>query len=176
MSSGELAAIAGSLGSDITFFLGSACAVASGRGTELAQVPAFKSDVLLVVPRETLPAKTSTMYRALVSSDFSPGSQVAEIVTRLVSGIGTGSTQLVNTFSRPLCSLIPRIGDLQQSLESLGNFAWALSGAGPAHYVLAPVADHRWITEALRSQFGDWLTFTSTSTRIDPISCEGGQP
>ncbi len=174
LSTGQLMDISGTLGSDIAFFFGTPCALASGRGTNLSPVPAVESDVLLAVPRESLPAKTATMYGNLRPSDFSSGGRVATLVTGLNAGNPPSSGQLANAFARPLRALLPGTGELEQALASAGDLAFGLSGAGPAYYVLSPRNTHRQIIELLAGRFGDWLSFISTSTRGRPLHPESG--
>jgi 4-diphosphocytidyl-2-C-methyl-D-erythritol kinase len=54
----DLHALASELGSDVPFFLGSPVAAVSGRGTDLAPLPALHGVVLIAVPRIDLPGKT----------------------------------------------------------------------------------------------------------------------
>ncbi len=161
----QLMEISETLGSDIAFFLGDPCALASGRGTDLSPLPAIGSDVLLIVPRESLPSKTAIMYGNLTASDFSPGERVAGIVAGLKAGKSPAAGQVTNAFSRPLREAILRTGELQRALESNRELTYGVSGAGPAHYVLAPKVSHGALIEALTARFGDWLSFISTSTR-----------
>jgi 4-diphosphocytidyl-2-C-methyl-D-erythritol kinase len=172
----DLADLAGSLGSDITFFLGSPFSLATGRGTELSPIPPSTLDVLLVVPSDTLQAKTATMYGSLKPADFTTGQRVSEIAATLRSGIPLGTGEVVNAFSRPLAALLPRVGQLQDALGNLGDFSYGLSGAGPAHFVLAPMEAHPDIQNTLTAEFGDWLGSHSTVTRTQPISSNMGGP
>jgi 4-diphosphocytidyl-2-C-methyl-D-erythritol kinase len=173
----DLADIAGSLGSDTTFFLGPPFSLATGRGTEISPIPPLLSDVLLVVPREALAAKTATMYRELKPTDFTTGQRVTDIASSFLrSGIALGTGEVVNAFSRPLVTLLPRVGQLQDALRNLGDFPYGLSGAGPAHFVLAPKEVHPEIEDSLTAEFGDWLGFHSTVTRTRPISSNMGGP
>jgi len=159
----ELHTIAASIGSDVPFFLGAPVAIASGRGVELSPIAAPSMDVLLVVPNLAIPAKTATLYSLLEPADFSDGSMVEETARLLASGGVPRRRNLGNAFCRALASLDERILTLQNHLDHL-EVTWALSGAGPSHYVLSAPVRLNAIEADLKDRFGAWVALFRTST------------
>jgi len=168
----RLEAIASSLGSDITFFLGSPLALASGRGNELMPLRRFQIDVLVIAPRVDIPRKTATMYSRIEPVDFSSGERVRAIAESIDSGRLPAAGCLVNGFSRPLHALYPRLGELAETIGAMRPPAFGLSGAGPAQYVLGESGQLREIDTALRARFGNWIQTFPTSFRRDPLAPE----
>lgn len=122
------------LGSDVPFFLGEPCALATGPGTTLEPLPAPHGWIVIVTPPFALAEKTRTMYASLQRSDFTDGSSVAEVARRLRNGQPPESGDLHNAFARPLYELAPELADIPSIMcARTAKFA-ALSGAGPSHY------------------------------------------
>ncbi|HYI24830.1 MAG TPA: hypothetical protein VD767_05415 [Thermomicrobiales bacterium] len=167
----ELHAIAASIGSDVPFFLGAPVAIASGRGVELSPIAAPAIDVLLVVPDVAIPAKTATLYSLLESDDFSDGSMVSETARLLAGGCVPPRQNLENAFCRALASLDERIPALQNHLDRL-EVTWALSGAGPAHYVVASPDRLDDVQADLLDRSGTWVALFRTSTTASTGSGE----
>lgn len=137
LDSGQLEAIAATLGSDVPFFLGSPLALASGTGTELVPLRPVPFDVILVAPPTSIANKTATLYGLLTSADHSDGRRIARCAASLRGGQIPGPALLGNAFELPLYQLRPDLADLRSTLEGVPSRGVGLSGAGPAHYVLA---------------------------------------
>jgi 4-diphosphocytidyl-2-C-methyl-D-erythritol kinase len=132
----ELEAIAATLGSDIPFFLGSPTAMVSGRGTTLRRVPTPPGAVLIVSPDIAIPKKTTTLYSALNSKDFSDGSAVSQQMDRLASPGTIEPSLLANAFSRALSDVSPESAVVEAWMADAGITKSWLSGAGPSRYTL----------------------------------------
>lgn len=132
----ELSRIGATLGADVPFFLGSSAAIASGTGTTLATLPPMDGWVVLIVPALRIENKTPTLYRALREDDFSDGSRVNRIAGTICRGEMADASDLVNAFERPLYRLAPELLELRDTVLAAGAPFVALSGAGPAHYVI----------------------------------------
>ncbi len=167
LDSPALTRIAATIGSDVPFFLGAPVALASGRGVELEPVVASSLDLLLVVPALRIPAKTATLYSLLAPSDFSDGTAVDDTVRLLASTAALDRSHLRNAFSRALGTIDTRMGELQARLDGLG-VTWALSGAGPCHYVIIEQPQHEALIGELQASFGHWLNFHSVQTAASP--------
>lgn len=125
---------AASLGSDVPFFLGDPCALATGTGTTLEPLPPPKGWLVIVTPPFELPEKTKSMYDALLPSDFSDGTRVARVASKLRAGQMPHPDDLHNAFTRPLYDLTPDLARIPKIMcDHTAKFA-ALSGAGPSHY------------------------------------------
>jgi 4-diphosphocytidyl-2-C-methyl-D-erythritol kinase len=168
-----LGQLAESLGSDIPFFLGSPAALASGRGTHLKSLPPIESGVLLVVPDVKISHKTKTLYSLLDRPDFTDGSRIDAIATLISNHRVPGAKLLGNAFARALGNLVPGIRQLRETLEEISSNPVALSGAGPAHYVLLGGSDASIVQERLAESFGDWVSVIHTQTLLrSPLQIE----
>lgn len=137
----ELRDLASALGSDVPFFLGSPCALASGRGTDLAPLPVPDGWLVLVSPGIAIPGKTARLYGELRSGDFTDGAMIREQAARLRQRDPVAPTLLHNAFSSALLRLAPETADLQRLMRQAGCPFVALSGAGPTHYTIVPDQD-----------------------------------
>ena len=159
LSSGERLALAAELGSDVPFFLTGGTALVGGRGERVDPLPdAAPLTFIVVFPTLTRPIvrKTARLFAALVTADFDPGEAVAEQAEGLRSGRPIDPDLLGNGFSRALLALTPELTELQVTIQSATGQAAALSGAGPAHYVVEPDADRAARQAAtLRQRLGD---------------------
>ncbi len=167
LTGAELASIAAMLGSDVPFFLGGPWALATGRGTDLESCPTAGLDMLLLVPREEISEKTPTLYGLLRRSDFSNDGNAMQVIEALRQQHLPGIASLRNTFSRPLCELLPRVRLLQEQLRREVDLIWGLSGAGPAHYIFASTCEHPAIIKWLQAQFGEWLDVQPARTIVE---------
>ena len=151
LAASELAAAASELGSDVPFLLTGGTALGSGRGDELtglAQLPA--TDVLLVVPAESIEGKTPTMYRALVPGDFSDGSRTR----RIAGSVGTKmltSADCCNAFERAAREIFPGLRSVWDRVAEVTEHPPRLSGAGPAMYCM-PASESERVRVAERLQ------------------------
>ena len=129
----ELAAIASTLGSDVPFLLDGGLALGTGRGDELARLPAWlsRSPLLLVAPAESIPAKTPTLYHALNESDFSDGQRTRRLFesAELATGMLT-TNRCRNAFTRAALAIFPGLADVWEKTAAVTMFPPRLSGAG----------------------------------------------
>ena len=133
----DLATIAGTLGSDVPFFLDGPAALATGRGERLARLPP-RSGLwcVLATPRVEIPRKTTTLYSMLTPADFRPALQPEDVVALWsAAGIPAADT-LANAFARPLLAAFPDLAAVPAALQAAGAPLVALSGAGPTWYAL----------------------------------------
>ncbi|HWV22794.1 MAG TPA: 4-(cytidine 5'-diphospho)-2-C-methyl-D-erythritol kinase [Thermomicrobiales bacterium] len=137
----ELCELASSIGSDVPFFLGSPCALASGRGTDLAPLPVPEVWLVLVSPDIAIPGKTARLYGELQPEDFTDGKLIREQAERLRRGAPVAPALLHNAFSDALLRIAPEVADLQRLMRQAGCPFAALSGAGPTHYTIVPSAE-----------------------------------
>lgn len=168
----DLVDIANSLGSDIAFFLGTPTALATGTGTKLSALPAFKRDVLLVVPPESLENKTASMYGAILQRDFSDGSRVQRNAASMTDPSQTVEFDLSNAFTRALLELVPGAARLYQALARVCDTPWGVTGAGPAFQIHAPQAEHARLANNLQAELPEDFVILSTQTRRQPMLAE----
>lgn len=153
LSTDRLMSLAATLGSDVPFFTGPPVALASGTGTTLDPLAPIDGHIVLVAPRVDLTAKTARLYRAIEPIDYSDGRRVEHAARLIREGHLPYPDLLHNAFSRPLYELIPGLRDLAGTIASAGAPHVALSGAGPAHYVLfRDRASARRLADTLRTR------------------------
>jgi 4-diphosphocytidyl-2-C-methyl-D-erythritol kinase len=151
---------AASLGSDVPFFLGDPCALATGTGTTLEPLPAPRGWLVIVTPPFELAEKTTSMFAALQPSDYSDGARVARVARTLRAGQLPRADDLHNAFARPLYELAPDLAKIPSIMcLHTAKFA-ALSGAGPSHYT--------WFRNAAgaRSAVGQMASSLPEKTRV----------
>lgn len=169
----ELASLAARLGSDVPFLLNGGAALGTGRGDELVPLtPLPESDVLLVVPAETIPAKTPTLYRSLIREDFSDGSHTRRLAHRVTDGPLT-SADCRNAFERAARAIFSGLADVWERVAAVTQHPPRLSGAGPALFCLpASESERIRVAAALR---GTGATAYLVRT-ISPPQSGGLQP
>ena len=132
----ELASVAAELGSDVPFLLAGGTALGTGRGDEITPLtPLAGLGMLLVVPSESIEAKTPTMYRALRPEDFSDGART-EAIARELGHRGLTSASCCNAFERAAREIFPGLAGVWDRMAEVTQHPPRLSGAGPALYVM----------------------------------------
>jgi 4-diphosphocytidyl-2-C-methyl-D-erythritol kinase len=138
----QLLRVAQQLGSDVPFFLGSATALASGRGEQLQPLPPIGSCwFVLVTPDVQIRRKTASMYGSLISRDFSDGSKLAALSDAIDQGKQPEAWQLTNTFERVLLRIRPDLSDIPDAMRTFGANRVSLTGAGPTWYAMVDGPD-----------------------------------
>ena len=136
LSGEELEKVASTLGSDVPFLLTGGTALGTGRGDEIIALPQLSaSEVLLVVPADSIEAKTPTMYKALKPEDFSDGSKTQEIAGRLGRQALT-SGDCCNAFERAAREIFLGLADVWDRVAEVTQHPPRLSGAGPTLYCM----------------------------------------
>lgn len=132
--------IACELGSDVPYFLKGGTAVASGRGTDVLEIPALPpTAVLLVLPG--IEVSTAWAYRALADARRQ-GELTARAVRRKISGLdqaadwfegggfGGSIKRLENDFEAVVFQRFPAIRECKARLLACGARHALLSGSG----------------------------------------------
>jgi 4-diphosphocytidyl-2-C-methyl-D-erythritol kinase len=163
-SPARLGTLAAEIGSDVPFFLTGGLALASGRGEKLQVLPPIEGFFAVIVsPLISIPAKTATLYRSLDGSDFTDGRRVRQLAG---SNPGTWYHQpelLSNAFERPLYNRVPDLRNVAAAMRAMSARTVALSGAGPAHYVLEQdLKRASWLCARFAAHFGDRAAVTVT--------------
>lgn len=143
LAASNLVSIAAELGSDVPFLITGGTALGTGRGDEITILPDLPSiDVLVVVPAETIPAKTPSLYRALTPDDFSDGRHTKQLTDGLTTHPLT--TNLCrNTFERPAKAIFPGLAGIWDRVAATAQHPPRLSGAGPALFCLPSSENER---------------------------------
>jgi 4-diphosphocytidyl-2C-methyl-D-erythritol kinase len=112
--------------------------------------------LIIIVPNVRIPTMTASVYARLSSVDFSDGSRIAAQAAILKSNLSVDVTLLENTFIRPLYDVVPELAGLAGIMREAGSESVAISGAGPAHYVvLTDLNQAERIARSLHERLGD---------------------
>ena len=168
LSGEDLALVAARLGSDVPFLLTGGTALGTGRGDEITPLPQLPaSELLLVVPADSIEAKTPTMYRALSLEDFSDGARTQAISGELAVRDLT-SADCCNAFERAAREIFPRMAHVWDRVAEVTGHPPRLSGAGPAMFVMPS-------SESERIRVAESLQGTgATAYLVRAISLEHG--
>ena len=132
LSQGELAALAGRLGSDVPLFLGPPAVRVTGRGecVEAIEVHAFVA--VLVLPR--IACATVEVYQAFDDAPEPMGQQLSpELLQRAPSG---WRDLLVNQLSAAASRVQPELADLMAEVHARTGLPVCLTGSGSALFIL----------------------------------------
>lgn len=134
----KLMDIAGQLGSDIPFFLGSNLALCSGRGEKLNKLKKnFDFFAILLLPDIIISTKEAY-------ENFVPNRRLYEkLKTMTHKNIGKGNISSIlqaesNMLAETVFSLHPELDKLRQTAESLTNKPFYLTGSGSALFTIFP--------------------------------------
>ena len=133
-----LTRLAATLGSDVPFFLDGGAARMTGRGEQLHALPPLRGQwLVLVVSSHAITDKTSRLYAALESTDFSSGGATERAASQLTRRLPLGEEHFFNVFSRAARSVFPDLSAVWAAAERACERRFFLSGAGPALFALA---------------------------------------
>lgn len=135
VSQESLAEMALAIGSDVPFFLTGGIALADGRGEQLQVLSANPFAAVIIVPPIDIANKTALMFRSLVPSDFTDGSQLDAIVGQIGSIGRPEGNGFVNAFERPLYHLYPEMVVIARAIQAATNRNATISGAGPSMFL-----------------------------------------
>ena len=147
---GDLASLAGELGSDVPFFLWGGAALASGRGEVIEPLPARPGlPVTLICPNESLESKTAQIYGRLQPYHFSDGGVTQRLVQEMMSGF-YGDNLFVNAFDEAASSEFPSLREVAGAVEAACGRRPHLTGTGPGLFLLpSSEREHAGIQKAL---------------------------
>jgi 4-diphosphocytidyl-2-C-methyl-D-erythritol kinase len=148
----RLMPLAAALGADVPFCLQGGCALAGGRGDELAPLPPLQESwCVLLVPPFALEGKTARLYALLGPEHYTDGSRAARLAQEIAQGRPLEPGLLFNAFDAVAEWAYPGIDRYRDALQALGAPSPHLCGSGPALFALAPDqrAALRW-AQALR--------------------------
>ena len=151
----ELAQVAGTIGSDVAFFLSGGTALATGRGERVTPLPPLPPiAVILVCPKYTVPNKTASVYSTLTPGHYSDGGITRRMTEILLSGQFVRESVaglLYNVFDEVAPQVFPGLGRIRQQLDDLAPGRYHLSGAGPGLFGLpSSEFDYQWVANALQ--------------------------
>ena len=166
-----LARLAGTIGSDVPFFLYGGTAFVGGRGENVMPLPDIVPQrITLFVPEVDIPDKTGRAYAALLPSDFGAGARSLAMVQSVSTDQPPASSDLFNTFDRAVGESLPATGSAITACREAGVDA-VVAGAGPAFFTLTPSSE---LAEGFREQlvrdFGVRAISCNTSSRNESMA------
>jgi len=129
LSTEELCSYAARLGSDCPFFIENRPAFCYGRGTEMEPSPLSLEGKYLVMVNPGIHISTAEAYAGITPRK--PEISVKEIVKKPVAG---WKGLLVNDFEAPLIRKHPLIGEIRDTLYTLGALYASMTGSGSTVY------------------------------------------
>jgi 4-diphosphocytidyl-2-C-methyl-D-erythritol kinase len=172
----ELAQVAGTIGSDVAFFLSGGTALATGRGERVTPLPPLPPmAVILVCPKGTAPNKTATVYSSLTPGHYSDGGITRRMTEILLSGQFVRESVaglLYNVFDQVSLRIFPDLGRIRQQLDDLAPGRFHLAGAGPGLFGLpSSETDYQRVTNALQPHGAE--VYLVVTTAPEPLAGVG---
>ena len=135
---GELVGMAGSLGSDVPFFLSGGTALAQGRGEFISPLPDMAhSWIVLLLPHVENPEfKTGALYSLLRPEHFTSGAGTDALIARLTRGESIRSCDLYNVFGSVAFKAFNGLEKYRDGFQNIAGEPVHLAGAGPALFAL----------------------------------------
>lgn len=133
LSSGDLLAMAATLGSDVPFFLTGGLALCEGRGERVTPLaPHWPTSMRwLVLVKPSIAVSTAAVFGNLPASDYSDGTHSRAICSALEEGREPLSTELHNALEHGVLERYPEVARARDDLLVAGANLARLSGSGP---------------------------------------------
>lgn len=134
----KLAEIAGSVGSDIPFFIYGGTALAQGKGERIIPLdPLSPCWVVLLHPHITVPeGKTQKLYQSLDDKDFTDRHHTANMVQHLKNKSRVPEELLFNIFESKAFTIFSELVEYRRIMMVSGANKVNLAGSGPSLYSL----------------------------------------
>ena len=151
----RLAEVAREIGSDVSFFLGSAAARAQGRGEKIRPIKACRLPVVIVRPPIGL--QTPDVYRACKPAPAPVRS--APLEAALAEGkVAVAARMLNNRLQEAAGTLTPWIGRLRVEFDKLGVLGHQMSGSGSSYFgICSHARQARRLASRLRARRLGWV-------------------
>jgi len=154
----DLMEIASSLGSDVPFFIVGGTALGKGRGEVITSLPSLPEwEITLVI-------FPFSIFTASIYSKVHPGNH-PQTSLPLIEAIHRKSKEeieelLFNRLEKIVIKEYPIIGEVKETLFSLGIKGTLMSGSGPTLYAFLPTPEIKKDIQKALSRFGVKLLFT----------------
>jgi 4-diphosphocytidyl-2-C-methyl-D-erythritol kinase len=132
----RLAAIGGTIGSDVPWFFAGGPAIASGRGEHIEPVAGLP-DLFAVIACPTAGLSTAAVYARCVPDPARRGDARRLAEALRTKGLSAAEAFMTNALEPPARSLSPEIDRVLEALADSGGFAPRLTGSGSACFALA---------------------------------------
>jgi 4-diphosphocytidyl-2-C-methyl-D-erythritol kinase len=133
----RLAAIGGTIGSDVPWFFAGGPAIASGRGEHIEPVAGLP-DLFAVIACPTVGLSTAAVYARCVPDPARRGDALRLAEALRTKDLSAAESFMTNALEPPARSLSPEIDRVLEALADSGGFAPRLTGSGSACFALAP--------------------------------------
>jgi 4-diphosphocytidyl-2-C-methyl-D-erythritol kinase len=157
----QLAGLAGTLGSDVPFFLQNQPALATGRGEKLAPCPPFPAlqGAVFLLVHPGFGISTAWAYQNLArfpeALNGKPGR--AQRLVRLLetAGLAAAGAGFYNSLEAPALEKYPLLAIFQEFLRNQGAAAALMSGSGSTTFALAGTkAEAEELEKKVKAKFG----------------------
>ena len=163
----ELLELGAQLGSDVPFCLLGGTRLATGRGTELEELPAMP-DCGVVLAKLPMAVSTAWVYGHFAAARVKQRPDLLGLKTALQKGSLEGiASRLCNVLESVTISEHPEIQKLKDDMLRQGAKASLMSGSGPTVFALTENEEAAGdVAERLRSSWGDRVSiFTAKTVR-----------
>ena len=168
-STGKLADIGSTLGSDVPFFVCGGAALASGRGQIIDPLPTRVGlGATVICPEKTVESKTARMYSRLSQQRFSDGG----ITQQLVQGILMGQYYpdlFYNVFEDVAFQEFPQLEEVCRTVEKASGRRPHLTGSGPSMYLFPSSLEEKKLVNRALQPCGAQAYFVHTLGRTQGI-------
>ena len=171
----KLMILAAELGSDVPFFLQGGTALGENHGELITQLPDLPPlELLLIVPNQTIPNKTSTLYSQLMSSNFSDGGVTNKMVSSLLAG-QLPIDAIFNVFESIAFQTFPALSDIFQVIEENIVSRPHLCDSGPAIFCLpSNRTEFDQLSSCLRNT--DFVVYFTNCIESKAVQCQSINP
>ena len=163
----ELLELGAQLGSDVPFCLLGGTRLATGRGTELEELPAMP-DCGVVLAKLPVAVSTAWVYGHFAAAKVTQRPDLPALKTALQKGSLAGiASRLCNVLESVTISEHPEIQKLKEDMLRQGAMASLMSGSGPTVFALMENEEAAGdVAERLRRSWGDRVSiFTAKTVR-----------
>lgn len=135
LSLDELAQLGAEIGSDVSFCVYGGCALATGRGEKIAELPT-PPHCWVVLAKPYIGVSTAAIYRQLTLDNIEHP-QTEKMIAAITAGDYDGVCQYVgNVLESVTLKLYPEVLQIKEKMIEFGADAVLMSGSGPTVFAL----------------------------------------
>jgi len=168
LSSSDFSTLGAHLGSDVPFFFHGPTALVTGRGEDVAALPAAPP-FFAVLHKPSAGVSTRRVFSALSPTSYGGGG-TDYLLKAIEAGLPVEEWPLSNGLQEAVVALYPQVGAALQRLRQAGATRPLMTGSGSTVYALfSDEASARALANYLVALGGDALTLLASSRRGAPL-------